>query len=221
MADVSAQPLNTYNPQGILGHSPLPGETWSQFLQRTGAYQGQSPQAMSDAEDAFKVQALQNQEAQTSQSALDQQTALQKSRLSDLATALANQTDTQFNLDIPKIANTAQNQGMLETSGFGEALANDKAQLVANNNATLTNQALADRDLAITGVGNIANNTNALATGGLQRTFSIEDQDKANALAKELAAYGIPAPAAQPSTFEKGLQYAGPILSGVGAVKGA
>lgn len=217
---LSTQPLMAPNPT-IGGETPLPGETWSNFLARTGIYKNLSASGLKEAEDAFNVARLQQQQISTSTNALDTQTALQKQRLEDLSKLLAENNDKQFNLDIPGIAETAQNQGFLETSGFGNALANRRAQLTQTSNEKLTEQALADRDLQIKGIGDITANTNALGTGGLQRTFSTRDLDRSEALARELARYGVPAPSAQPSTFDKTLQYAGPILSGVGAVKGA
>ncbi len=216
----TTDPVMANNP-GVLGAQPLPGETWSQFLQRTGAYKNAAdPAALSAAEDAFKVQQLKNQETSTSQTALDAQTASRSKNLNDLASLLAKSNDTQFNLDIPGIANTAQNQGMLETSGFGQALANRRSQLTADSDLLLGKTAIANADTAANGIGDIATNANAIDTAGLQRTFSTEDQSSAAALAKVLAQYGVPAPAPQPSTLDKVLQYSGPLLSGAAALSG-
>lgn len=216
---LSTQPIIAPNPS-IGGAQPLPGESWSNFLARTGIYRNMDASSLKEAEDAFKVAQLQQQQISTSTNALDTQTALQKTRLNDLAKLLAEQNDKQFNLDIPQIAETAQNQGFLETSGFGNALANRRAQLTATSDAALAEQALADRDLQIKGIGDITTNTNNLGTAGLQRTFSTEDTASAQALARELAKYGVQAPAPQPSTLDKALQYGGPLLSGGAAIIG-
>ncbi len=216
----TSQPMIAPNPgPGILGSQPLPGETWSQFLQRTGAYKNAAdPAALQEAEDAFKVNSLKNQETQTSQTALDKQNTSRAENLKNLASLLASSNDKQFNLDIPGIANTAQNQGMLETSGFGQALANRRSQLTADSDLLLGKTAIANADTAANGIGDIANNANNLDTAGTQRTFSTEDQANSAELAKTLAQYGVTPPAKAPSTLDKVLPYAGPLLSGGAAV---
>ncbi len=208
----------TSNLPGFAGLPRIPGETDAQYQARLQI--AQQPYQQANAENK-QVQALAGTEAQTSRSALDEQTALQKTRLNDLASLLANQNKTQFNLDAPSIANTSQNQGFLETSGFGQALGQDYTKLQAATDAQLGQQALADRDLQIKGLGDIAGNTNALSTAGLQRQFSTTDTAKANDLALKLGQMGVPSAPKAPSSFDTALQYAGPILSGVGAVKGA
>ncbi len=210
---VTGQPAYNQNSDSnpFLGYPKLPGES-------DQAYQARLYQA---GVDKNTINQLTTQETNTSQTALDKQTSLQKARLNDLATLLAGQNKDTFNADIPGIANTAAKAGMLETSGFGQALGTDYTNLQRQTDQQLAQQALADRDLEINGTGTIANNANALATAGVERQFSTSDQDKANNLALQLAPYGVPAPAQQPSTTDKVINSAGPILSGVGAVKAA
>lgn len=156
-----------------------------------------------------------------SRKTLDEQKAVQKARLNDLAALLAEQNNRTFNRNIPGIANTAQSQGFLETSGFGNALARNYTDLAQDTTDKLMLQGLTDRDLEISTLGNIGNNTNALGNSALQRQFSVTDNARAEELARELGRLGVPAPAKGPSTTDKLITSSGPILSGVGAIKGA
>lgn len=210
---VTGQPAYNQSPDSnpFAGTGRLPGETDQQYQQRL----------YSAGVDANTIQKLITTETNTSQTALDKQTAIQKQRLTDLSTLLAQQNKASFNADIPGIANTSQKAGMLETSGFGQALGQDYTNLQMTTDQALAKQALADRDLEINGTGTIASDKNALTTAGAERGFSVNDTDKANQLALQLGGMGIPAPAQQPSTTDKIINSAGPILSGVGAVKAA
>lgn len=204
------------------GNTPLPNETWSQFLERTGIYKSLPDKAaLAEVEDAFKVAQLQQAQEAKSRGVLEEQKGVQSQRLGELTSLLAKQQDAKFNREIPGIAETAQAGGFLETSGFGNSLANRYKELTAETSEALARQSLTDRDLEVTSLGAIGKESNATGTAGLERTFSTEDLSRSEILARELAKYGVPAPAKEPSTFDKTLQYAGPVLSGVGAVKGA
>ncbi len=212
---VTGQPVPQYNQTDasnpFAGYPKLPGESQDAYVKRMYA----------SGVDQNTIKQLIQRTTDTSQKALDTQSNLQKTRLDDLATLLAGQNKAAFNADIPGIAGNAQKAGMLETSGFGQALSTDYANLQREADAKIAQQALSDRDLAIKGTGDIATNANNLDVAGVERQFSTSDQDKANALAMQLGQMGIPAPAAQPSTTDKIINSAGPILSGVGAAKGA
>ncbi len=213
MAIVTGQPAfnQSSDSNPLAGTGRLPGETDQQYQQRL----------YSAGLDLNTINKLITTETNTSQTALDKRTSLQKQRLNDLADLLSKQNKDTFNADIPGIANTSQKAGMLETSGFGQALGQDYTNLQMTTDQAIAKQALADRDLEINGVGSIASNTNNLTTAGAERGFSVNDTDKANQLALQLGQMGIPAPAQQPSTTDKIINSTGPILSGVGAVKAA
>ncbi len=203
---------------GFSGLPRIPGETDAAY--QTRLQQAQFAYQQANAENG-QIKDLAGTESAASQKTLDAQSALQKTRLSDLASLLAQQNNQQFNRDIPGIANTAQGQGFLETSGFGNALSRDYTNLQQDTNNKLLAQGLSDRDLQIKGLGDITSNSNALQTAGLQRQFSVTDQAQANELALKLGQMGVPSPVRGPSTTDTLLQSAGPILSGVGAAKGA
>lgn len=203
---------------GFSGIPRIPGESDAQYQRRL--MEAQAPYQEANLQRK-QITDLGAEEAAASRTSLTEQDALRKSRLNDLATLLATQTDHQFNRDIPTIANTAQGQGFLETSGFGNALSRDYTTLKTGMADEIAKQGLSDRDAYINGLGDVTTNQNAMRTGGLQRAFSVTDNAKANELALKLGAMGVPAPAQGPSTTDKLIGAAGPILSGVGAVKAA
>lgn len=180
-----------------------------------------TPAAQQGATDYYDIMRLGSAEEARKRKILEEQKGIQSTRLSDLAKLLAQQQNDTFNGDIPEIANTAQGKGFLETSGFGNALADRYQTLTEDTSLAIAKQGLADRDFEVGSIGDISSGTGDLNTSALQRKFSVADNAKSEALARELAKYGVAAPAAQPSTMDKALQYAGPILSGVGSVKGA
>lgn len=206
------------NLPGFPGLPRKPGESDKDYQLRL--MEAQRPYQQANIERQ-QIEKLAGTEEAKSRAILGEQTKLQEQRLSDLASLLAKQQDAKFNRDIPDIAETAQGQGFLETSGFGNALAKRYKDLTAQTSEELARQALTDRDLAINSTGQIGQNANDLYTSGLERQFSVTDNAKSEALARELAKYGVPTPAKGPSTTDKLLQYGGPVLSGVGAVKGA
>ena len=203
---------------GFQGIPRIPGESEQQYQARL--QQAQLPYQQANAERK-QIEGLAGTEEAKSRAILDEQGQLQKTRLNDLASLLAQQQNTQFNRDIPGIANTAQGQGFLETSGFGNALSRDYTNLQQDTTNQLAKQGLTDRDLQIAGIGKIGKNNNDLMTSGLQRQFSVTDNARAEQLARELGKMGVSAPAKGPSNTDTFLNNAGPILSGVGAVKGA
>ncbi len=206
------------NLPGFAGIPRIPGESDAQYQRRLMEAQQPYQQAKIDRDLIGK---LGEQEAGVSQTALDKQDQLRKTRLTELASMLASQTDTQFNRDIPGIANTAQGQGFLETSGFGNALSRDYTGLKTDMANRVAAQGLEDRNAYVTGIGDIATGRNNMSTSGLQRQFSDIDTSKANELALKLGAMGVPAPARGPSQTDKIIGATGPILSGIGAVKAA
>ena len=206
---------NSFLP-GFAGIPRIPGESDAAYQARLQAAQQPYQQANLERGQIDKLAGT--QEAK-SRAILSEQEAIQKQRLAELTTLLATQQKSEFNRNIPGIAETAQGQGFLETSGFGTALANRYKDLTAQTSERLAEQALTDRDLSIKSLGELDDNANAMSTSGLQRQFSVTDNARAEDLARELAKYGVPAPAKEKSSLETGLQYAGPILSGVGAMK--
>jgi hypothetical protein len=198
---------------------PLPGETLQQYQQRmSDTGQVNFAQNPTEALDNYKLGQLQQETEAKARGTLGEQKTVADRRLKDLASFLSSEENRKFNQDIPGIAETAQAQGFLETSGFGNALADRRAQLMGDTSARLTEQGLADRNLEINALGGIGQNYNNLATSGLERTYSTEDLTRSEALSRELAILGVVNPQ-KVSDTDKALQYAGPILTGIGALK--
>ncbi len=217
-----SQDFETIPNRSILDEKPLPGETWAQFLQRTKLYAKLStPEQMQAAEDEFKITQLGQSQESKSRAILDEQSGLQKTRLNELAALLAQQQGSQFNRDIPGIANTAQGKGFLETSGFGNALADRYSDLTEKTSLELAKQGLTDRDLQIQGLGKVGTDRNAIDIAGLERTFSNEDLSRSEKLSRELARLGVVNPQSGETSADKFQKYTtgGAALIGVG--KGA
>ena len=208
------------NLPGFAGIPRIPGESQQAYQRRLMEAQAPYQQANLERQQIEKLAGT--QEAQ-SRKTLAEQEGIQRTRLDELTKLLAGQEDRHFNTAIPELANTAQNQGFLETSGFGQALSNARVGYAADTDAELKKQALADRQLSIDAIGNIGKNNNDLSTSGLQRQFSVTDNAKSEALARELGKMGIVAPskASKPSDLQTGLAVAGPILQGYAATKTA
>lgn len=142
------------------------------------------------------------------QETLTQQKEIQKNRLGELATLLGEQEKRQFNESVPELAGNAQTAGFLETSGFGNALARERARLAGNTQTVLGLQALDDRDFEVNAIGDIAKNLNSFQTAGLERQFGLQDRDYSENLAKELARLANPE-IKQPSSLERALPFIG------------
>ncbi len=201
-------PSNPYNLR------QMPGESESDFRKRLA----NTSTTLAEAE----AQQFAERQAGQSRSTLEEQKGIQKSRLSDLATLLAQQEHTKFNQAIPEIAETAQGQGFLETSGFGNALARERTKLASDTAYRLGEQGLADRDFEVNAVGDINKNTQNVETAGIERRYGLEDLTRSEQLARELARLGQPAPARGPSSFDRtmtALQTGATVVGAVGKTK--
>lgn len=202
--------------------TPLPNETFQQYQQRmadTGLINfAENP---TEAQDAYAIYQLQNELEGKSRGIIGEQNEVAKTRLQELAGFLSGEESRKFNEAIPEIASSSQAQGYLETSGFGQALANKRSSLMADTSARLTEQGLKDRDIEIAGLGKLGREYNDVATAGVERDFSTEDLTRSEQLSRELARLGVVNPRGE-SDSEKFANYAGAIGSvagGVGALK--
>ena len=203
---------------GYIGIPRKWGESDKSYSARVKEAQQPYQQANSEGK---QIRDLAKTQETNSRAILSEQEMIQKKRLNDLASLLATQTDQKFNRNIPSIAESAQGQGFLETSGFGNALARNYTDLQEDTNNQLLMQGLSDRDLSIKSLGDISSNRNSMGNSALERQFSVTDNARAEALARELGKMGVSAPAKGPGTTDKILNNAGPILGGIGSIKGA
>lgn len=139
------------------------------------------------------------------------------SRLEELKQLLAQEESRKFNQAIPSIAESAQAQGFLETSGFGNALARERANLAGQTQYELARQSLSDRDIELGGIDEASKVGRDLQVAGLERQFSENDLTRSERLARELAQYGVPAAPKSPNKnfFD---QYGPALLTGTTAV---
>lgn len=170
------------------------------------------PYVQHGAMDEAEVQALAAKEEARQRKILEEQKGIQSSRLTNLAALLAEQQKHDFNQSIPGIAETAQSQGFLETSGFGNSLANKYESLTRDTSFELARQGLNDRDFEVSSLGEISKGTGDLNVAGLERRFSVNDRGRSEELSRELAKLGVVNPQGESST-DKNLRRAGDVVS--------
>jgi hypothetical protein len=116
-----------------------------------------------------------------------QQKDLRGQNLRELATFLSGEEDRKFNLARPEIAEQANASGVYTGSGYSEALARERSKLAGDTSALLAAQGLSDRDADVQALATILGTRQGFQTGGLQRTFGLQDEDRSFARSKELA----------------------------------
>ena len=176
----------------------LPPRKWgeSEVAYRQRVMDFQAPMQRTEGGVRQLVDETTNLDAAT----LEKQKGIQSQRLQELSSFLAAEEGRKFNQSIPEMAETAQGQGFLNTSGFGNALARERVKLAGDTSARLTEQGLSDRDFEVNALGGTNTNTKELLTGGLERKFSLEDLDRSEALSRELARLGIVNPKGESNT---------------------
>lgn len=126
--------------------------------------------------DRFKIEREGIRQQYQQEQGLTQQKTIQQKRLDDLRTALMDQTSRQFQRDVNPIAGESQNAGLLETSGFGDALARRHKELDERSQDIITAQSLSDRDLEVGSISQALAQRQGFQTAGLDRTFSTTDR---------------------------------------------
>lgn len=176
------------------------GESEQAYRIRLQEFQAPYHQAAS-SRNAIETEA--NRQGTQIDEATYKKSNIARTRLDELRQLLAAEEGRKFNMAIPDIAESAQAQGFLETSGFGNALARERTRLAGDTAFRLSDQALKDRDIELGGIDKAVNARTGLQTGGLERQFSENDLTRSERLARELAVYGVPAPAKGESSTDK------------------
>lgn len=151
------------------------------------------------------------QRVQQEETAAQQKTGRQK-LLDDLSGILTERTKTQFDEAVPQIAEQANVGGIFRSTGFGKALADERARLERDAQSRLSEKALEYGEGDVNAMGDILSNQQGFQTGGLSREFSLDDFSKHAAFARELAEASKPEPKGK-SSGEKWVQ-------GIGAASG-
>lgn len=167
----------------------------------------------------------QRQAGELQQAALAQYSTKQQG-LTSLAQALADSEQKQFSLAIPQLAEQANTSGIYRSTGFGEALASQYAQLEAQRQAQLATAGYGATTDYANSLGDIANTATGLQTGGLGRSNSLTDliqsQNFASSmLGRQLDAARANAPSAKTQNIAAGGQAVGGIAHATGAAKTA
>jgi len=113
-------------------------------------------------------------------------------RLSDLASLLASEEQRAYEQFVPGEQERLNTLGLLRSSALGESLSREKTRLQAEREAALAGQALEDREAAIQATQGILQPRLATQQAAIERMYSLEDLEREQNLARELAAAGVP-----------------------------
>ena len=146
---------------------------------------------------------------------------MRRERRKELANLLTKQADESFQLSQPEIAEAANSAGILASSGYGEALAKEKARLATDRENKLAEAALTDVDQDISGIQGVENLGRGYRDSGMSREFSLEDFAREGEVSKEVAAMQTPSSVPTPQVGGGGGK--GGLLSGAmgGAAAGS
>lgn len=154
------------------------------------------------------------------QTTLDQQKTLRDENRRKLAETLAADRTEAFNRAIPQLAEHANTQGILRSTGFGDLLSQKYTDLTRDVQSRLAEAEYGDSEKYVGGLGDVANVRAGLQTSGLQREFSLDDASRSEDLARELALLSKPSEGGGKSSGEKwaqGVTAGGTLLSGAAA----
>ncbi len=208
--------------QGLISATDLPMQ---KFQNPTGGGTDASgngiPSYINTTTDQGQAELLAQRQGADLQTTLDQQNKVRADARTALASQMADYQNQQFGRAIPQLAEQANTQGILQSTGFGDLLANKYSQLTQDTNNQLAQQAESDAQQYAGGLGDIANVKTGLQTSGLQRNLSLEDQNSTSSLAQTLAKLSQPQSTGPSSKAQTNTALASAGLQGLGAGAGA
>lgn len=143
--------------------------------EQRAAYLNDIPEDIQYGSDQYNIEKEGiRQKLQAENTAATQKTQ-RASQLSDLASLLSTQADTNFARSIPKIAEDANTGGIFRSTGYGNALAEQQKQLQEDVASKVSQQGLQDRAADTQSLSDILTAAQGFQTSGLERTFSLED----------------------------------------------
>jgi hypothetical protein len=128
--------------------------------------------------ERFKIEREGIRQAQQTKKTAAEQATRRQQGLTDLAKLLSERDSRMFKDAIPEIAEEAQAKGILNTSGYGEKLARERARLEAGSSEQIAQQALSDRDLDTNSLASILSAQQGFQKDALSREFSVDDYTK-------------------------------------------
>lgn len=159
-------------------------------------------QGNQQAVDQSKILGLNAADTAERKATLEAQNTARQGQLSDLATLLAKQNQTQLGQAAPSILEDLNARGLARSSAVGNQYANALSNLTANTNNQIAQQSLANTGLYTAGQSGITEADIAGKGTALQRGLSL--QDYANQLQAGRALGQINQPANQPVQSGKG-----------------
>jgi len=178
------------------------------------------PGGIATGTDQFTLEQEGLRQQEQSRRALESQRELRSTRLTDLAGLLREQEEFQFGESRSTIAEESQAGGLLRSSGFGEALAREKARLATGTQQALAQQSLSDRTLDEQGISDILSQRQGFQGAALQRRFSLEDFERSANLSRSLGLAGTPQVRGGGKGDAAGQAAIGGISTGIGKAAG-
>jgi hypothetical protein len=129
--------------------------------------------------ERFKIEQEGVRQAIQAKTAAGEQATRRQQGLVDLTKLLTDRDDRLFKEAIPQISEDANAKGLLTSSGYGEALAREKARLASGTSEAIAMQGLSDRDLDVNSIASILSKQQGFQSDGLSREFSTTDSNKA------------------------------------------
>lgn len=168
-------------------------------------------------EDRFQIEKEAVRQRRQGEALLGEAEDIRRGRLGELRNLLAGEEERIFSLDTPGIQEDLQRQGLLRSSGLGEALGRRRLELSGARETVLGSQALSDRDADIQMRQALLAGQLGFQTAGLEREFTTADFRREANLARQLGALAAPQ-TREASDLEKFGTFMSPLISaGVGA----
>jgi hypothetical protein len=162
---------------------------------RTGATDSTSniPNTINLGSDRGTIEQEAAREQGQSMNVLGQQRDIRQGVLSGLMPILQQQADAQFKYDLPDIKEGLQANGVFTSdSAMANAVAREKANLLAPQLSALAQYGIGANDQYASGLGSILGQQQGLQQGGLQRQFSVNDFNRQADLARQIGASSVP-----------------------------
>lgn len=183
-AQAQLQAIQQYQ-QGLIGLRPTVEQEAQRQFQQSAQASGVQQQILNQAlnqqrQQLSGIRPLIETEAERQYGQLNtlagQQDVSRQQRLSDLGSLLNQRQSDLFSRATPQLAEQAQTAGLLQSSGFGEALAREYKGLTADTQYQLGQQGLSDRDAFLLAQQQALGQRQALQGFGLDQQVGNEQQ---------------------------------------------
>jgi hypothetical protein len=177
---------NTYLAEAVkLGATPDDIMSEADFVSKSGGQgtEGYSAVATPELEklkSKKKIDALKTEAKGIGEEYVGKFKDERKTRRSELAKLLGEQSETAFSTNQPGILEDLSARGLLHSSGTGDALAKERARLATLESQALRGQELSDLDTEQSLQQAIMDRTLGYGDANLERSFSLDDIRMAN-----------------------------------------